>query len=411
MTGFIAAAALATVLTLLLLLRPFFWRRGDTATTTSHQQLNAAIYRDQIAELERDRSEGALSEDDYRQARMELQRRALDDGAAAGDTAAVARAPKKTLLAIGMALPLAAAGLYFLIGNPAGVLPQQQHSVGAQQIEDMVARLATRLEKEPDNLEGWVMLARSYMAIRRLGEAEKAFDHAASLVEKDAQMLAVYADVAAANAGGNFAGKPMRLIEKSLKLDPDNLQALWLSGSAAFAQNRYDKAVTEWEHLLRLIPAESEDAKMLAANIAEARAKGGKALPAPSAPAKSATAKTAAPSAAQTVRGRVELAAAMKDKVAADAVLLVVAREAGGPRMPVAVMRARAADLPLEFALDDSMAVMPSRTISTVKEVEIEARVSKTGMATPEKGDLLSAVQNAKLGASGLRLVVDHIRP
>lgn len=90
---------------------------------------------------------------------------------------------------------------------------------------------------------------------------------------------------------------------------------------------------------------------------------------------------------------------------------MVVAREAGGPRMPVAVLRARVADLPLEFALDDTLAVMGGRSISAVASVEIEARVSKSGMATPEKGDLLSAAQRAKVGASGLRLVVDRVRP
>jgi len=408
MTGFIAAAALATAITLLLLLRPFLWR--SRAATTTHKQLNAAIYRDQIAELERDRSEGTLGEDDYQQAHMELQRRVLEDGEI-GDTEVVAApAPKKTLLALGLTLPLAAVALYFLLGTPAGVAPQQQHRVTPQEIQNMVSSLAAKLEKEPNNFEGWAMLARSYKAMQRFDEAEKAFDHAAPLIEKDAQMLAVYADTAAANAGGNFAGKPQHLIEMALKLDPNNLQALWLSGSAAFEQGFFDKAVTDWEHLLTLVPAESEDAKQLMSSIAEARAKGGKSLAvAANTPAKSVAAPPVAGK--TTVSGRVELAAAMKGKAPADAFVLIVAREAGGPRMPIAVKRARVADLPLDFVLDDSQAVMPGRSISTVKNVEVEARISKSGMAMPEKDDLLSAVKNAKVGDKGLRLVVDHVRP
>ncbi|MBI4986311.1 MAG: c-type cytochrome biogenesis protein CcmI [Rhodocyclales bacterium] len=281
MTGFFAAAAVAVAATLLLLLRPFFWRRAERAAT-SHKQLNAAIYRDQIAELARDRADGTLSEDDYRKAQAELQRRVLEDGSAE-ESAPVARAPKKTLLALALLLPAAAAGLYVFIGTPAGLSPTApQRNVTPQEIENMVSGLAARLEKEPGNLDGWLMLARSYKAMQRFADAEKAFERAAPLVEQDAQLLAVYADVVAARAGGRFEDKALRLIDKALKLDPDNLQALWLSGSAAFEQGRYDKAVAAWEHLLRLLPANSEDAQQLAAGIAEARSRGGKGPPAPS---------------------------------------------------------------------------------------------------------------------------------
>ena len=273
MTGFLVGAALAVAITLLLLLRPFLWRRAQAATA-SHRQLNAAIYRDQFVELERDRNEGILGEDDYRQARVELQRRVLED-AQEDEALAAPRAPKKTMLALGLALPLAAVALYFLLGSPAGLQPPEaQPRFTSQEIERMVAGLAAKLEKEPDNLPGWVMLARSYKAMGRLGPAEKAFDHAAKLVATDAQLLADYADVVAANAGGNFAGKPLELIEKALKLDPDNAQALWLKGTAAFAEGRFDQAVAVWSRLEKLLPADSEDAKQIAAGIAEARMRG-----------------------------------------------------------------------------------------------------------------------------------------
>ena len=397
MTGFLIGAALALALTLLLLLRPFIWQRARAATAT-HRQLNAAIYRDQLAEIERDRTAGTLAEEDYRQARDELQRRVLEDGRDE-EAPAVLRAPKKTLLALALLLPVASAALYLALGNPAGLKPPAaEHQVTAQDIDRMVASLAAKLEQEPDNLKGWSMLARSYKAMGRLDDAEKAFEHAAALVDTDAQLLADYADVLATKAGGVFVGKPQQMIDKALKLDPDNLQALWLAGSAAYDGGRYDQAVAAWSRLLKRLPPESEDAKQIAAGIGDARAKAGKPV-------------AALVAAAEAVRGRVELANAVRDRAAPGDTVMIVAREAGGPRMPLAVLRLRVADLPQDFSLDDSQAMTPDRLISTAKGIEVEARVSKSGQAMPQSGDLFSATQKAKAGTAGLRLVIDQVRP
>lgn len=272
MTAFLIAVLLAIAVTLVLLLRPLIWRRGPAAGA-SHRQLNAAIYRDEFAELERDRAEGMLAEEDYQQARTELQRRVLEEGQD-DEIPAMPPAPRKTLLSIVVALPVAAVGLYVLLGNPAGLNPPEpQQRFTAQEIDNMVAGLAAKLENEPDNLKGWAMLARSYRAMGRLPEAEKAFDRAEKFIENDAQLLADYADVVTTNAGGNFAGKPMRLIERALKLDPDHPQALWLAGSAAFTRQDFSGAVAYWERLAAQLPPESEDAGTLRDNIAAARAR------------------------------------------------------------------------------------------------------------------------------------------
>jgi cytochrome c-type biogenesis protein CcmH len=395
MTGFLIGAVVALLATLLLLLRPFLWQRARA--TASHRQLNAAIYRDQLAEIERDRAAGTLAEEDYATAREELQRRVLEDGQAE-DTAATLKAPKKTLVALALLLPIASIGLYLVIGHPEGANPAAQHRVSAQDIERMVATLADKMEKEPGNVEGWGMLARSYKAMGRVEEATKAFEHVMSLHPTDAQVYADYADVLAMKAGGNFAGKPQQLIDQALKLDPDNLEALWLSGTAAYEAGRYAQAATTWSRLQKRLPPESDDAKQIAAGIADARAKAGM----PAAPAAADPAKA--------VRGRVELAPSMKGQVSADDTVMIVAREAGGPRMPVAVLKLRAGDLPRDFALDDSLAMTPDRNISSIKNLEIEARVSKSGQAMPQRGDLFSAAQKAKAGASGLKLTIDQVR-
>jgi cytochrome c-type biogenesis protein CcmH len=395
MTPFLISAGVALGLALLLVLRPFLWQRARA--TASHKQLNTAIYRDQIAEIERDRNAGTLAEEDYRQARDELQRRVLEDGQD-DEAAPTLKAPKKTLVALALLLPAASIGLYLLLGHPEAVNPVAQHQVTNQDIERMVAALAAKLEKEPGNLEGWGMLARSYKAMGRVDDAEKVYERVIAMQPNDAQVYADYADILAMRAGGNFTGKPQQLIDRALKIDPNNLEALWLAGTAAYEGGRYDQAVVTWTRLQGLLPPDSEDQRQITGAIADARSKGG--APAVAAPANPAKA----------VRGRVELAPGVRDRAAPGDTVMIVAREAGGPRMPIAVQRMSVADLPHDFVLDDSLAMTPDRTISSVKAVEVEARVSKSGQAMPQPGDLFSATQQSKAGKAGVKLVIDQVR-
>jgi cytochrome c-type biogenesis protein CcmH len=421
MIGFWVAGALAVVLVLALLFRPFLLKSSNV--NVSRRQLNAAIYRDQLARLDRDRAENTLAEADYEQARAELQRRVIDDTAEA-DATSTLKAPKKTMLAVGLFLPIAAIGLYVLLGSPGALQPNStQH--GAQSgasmpdMEKLTAGLAKKLENEPDNLQGWAMLARSYKMLGRNVEAEHAFVRAGAFLDTDAQLLAIYADLAATNANGNFAGKPTQLIEKALKVDPENAMALWLAGTAAFRGNQFESAIRIWERLIQQVEPDSEDARMLKESIDSAYTAIGKTAPkaALKAPAKgpvmSAANSGGAPakaSAGASVSGQVELDASLKAKAGPNDTVMVIAR-APGSRMPVAVVRANASELPLKFTLDDSLALTPQARISMASQVEVEARISKSGMAQAEPGDLISAVQTVKLGASGIKLQVNKVRP
>jgi cytochrome c-type biogenesis protein CcmH len=270
MMGFAIGATLLVGVALLLLLLPF--RHRPAGAELSRQQINAAIYRDELAELENDRAEGSLSQADYEQARAELQRRLLEDSAGESVAQAAAPAPARTLpLALGLGLPFAAVLLYLALGNPAAINPPPpQQRFSADDIERMVSGLAAKLEKEPNNLQGWAMLARSYKAMGRLPEAVRAYEHAGSLVDGNAELLLDYADTLAASVGG-FDAKTMALIDKALKLDPTNPQGLWLRGTAAYAAKQYAKAQADWESLLKLLPPDSEDASVLKANIAEVK--------------------------------------------------------------------------------------------------------------------------------------------
>lgn len=276
MIVFLALVALLLALAFLLLFFPYWRRRGGAVPAADRRQLNAAVYRDQIAELDRDRAAGALSESDHQEARDELQRRLLEDSTPAASTViAPAASPKKTVLALVALLPLAAFGLYLLLGNPTGLNPPPRDRQFTQaDIERMVGVLAARLEEHPENQEGWVMLGRAYRVLHRFDEAERAFARADKLMENDATLLAEYADVIIARTG-SFSGKPAELLARALKADPNNVQALWLAGTAQFEAGRYAQAAATWERARKLLPPDSEDAQALAASIEEARAKSG----------------------------------------------------------------------------------------------------------------------------------------
>lgn len=410
MTAFVVGALVTLALTLALLLRPFYLRRSASATA-SQRDLNAAILREQLAKLEQDLADGTLGVEDYGQARAELQRRVLQDTTEA-DAAPTLRAPRRTMLAVGLTVPAVALGMYMLIGNPASMTEAAGGAhAGQQELVRMIEVLARKLEKEPDNLQGWAMLARSYKVIGRGQEAELAFERAGSYIDNDAQALANYADVAASNAGG-FKGKPAMLIAKALKADPQNAMALWLSGTEALSRDDYKSALDTWGRLMPLLQPGSEDEKMLRGAIEEVQAKAGiKGTPLAAAPAAASVPTPARTAAAggPGVSGTVELAPAMKDKTAPSDVVMVIAR-LPGTRVPLAVLRAPASELPIKFTLDDSLAMNPQALISTAKEVEIEARVSKTGMAKAEATDLLSAAQTVKVGAAGVTLRVAQVR-
>lgn len=393
MTGFLIATALMLATALALLSRPWWRRRASDGT--SRRDLNTTIYRDQLAELERDRASGQLGEADYEDARAELQRRLLEDADQDDARLAAPAHPKRTLIVLLLAIPLLGVGLYTWLGSPAALDQMQRRDFTQQDIDRMVADLAAKLENEPDNLQGWAMLARSYKAMRRPAEAERAYQKAWALVETDPQLLADYADLLASKAG-DLAGRPEELVAMALRLDPDHLQSLWLAGTAAFNRADYAKAVGFWQRAQRQIPPDSEDGRMLANIVAEAEQKMG------------GSKKT--PAAASTgVRGRVELAAALKAKAAPSDTIFISAKEAGGPPMPLAAKRVRVADLPMDFSLDDADALMPDRTLSSAKAILVEARVSKSGNAISQPGDLKGSVGPVKPGAKGLRLTIDRV--
>ena len=396
MTSFVISALLLLVLVLVLLLRPLFFPAKQSAT--SRRQMNAAIYREELDKLEADRLAGAVDSHSYEQTHAEMRQRLFQDTDEADDLA-VLGSPKKTIIGICFFVAILSSGFYFYLGDAAQIAQKgAEQPMTQESIEKMVGEFAAKMDKEPDNLKGWAMLARSYRILGRNTEAANAYARAGSFVDSDPQLLADYADVLAANANGSFAGKPQQLINKALAQDPNNLLALWLSGTAAFNAQNYKAAVQTWEKLAKQLPAESNEARTITASIAEARSKGGLA------PANTPVISK------QGVSGQVEITPELKSKIKAGDVLMVIARKPG-ERMPVAVLKTSVTAFPINFVLNDALAMSPNALISQLPEVSVEVRISKTGMAMPEPGDLISTPQTIKVGTTNARLVIGQIRP
>lgn len=273
MIWFVGAMILLIGIALLWTLKPYY--RPSDQEATPQSQLNIQIYRDQLAKIDQDVANGLLNPEDAKASAAEIQQRLLEE--AQGDVAlAKPHSSRATVLLIAISVPLSALALYGYVGTPQAVFMDtsaQQPVAGQggprtqQDVERMVAGLAKKLEADPDNLQGWAMLARSYKVLGNTIEAEKAYDRAGSFVLNDPQLLADYADVVVANNNGSFKGKPMLLLNRALEIDPNNPMALWLAGTAAFQAQDRPKALKYFEHLLKQLPPGSEDAQMIEAGI------------------------------------------------------------------------------------------------------------------------------------------------
>jgi cytochrome c-type biogenesis protein CcmH len=280
----ICAALVAIALAFVL--PPLLLRVPESAGAADKQQANLDIYRDQLSELEADLRNGIVSPEQYQQDRDEIERRLLEDVSPAaeiktpGKQSAVGRG---SVYAVAFGIPVLAVTLYLLVGNSAGLFPANASpapfanaapgngQMSQQQIEANVATLASRLEREPGDAEGWVMLAHSYMTLQRYSDAVNAYGKAAALHPSDADLLADYAFAMAMANNRQLQGEPFELIKKALLVNPQNAKALELAGSAEFQAKHYAEAIQYWQKVLAQTPANSELTETLTQNINEAK--------------------------------------------------------------------------------------------------------------------------------------------
>ena len=278
------------------------------------------------------------------------------------------------------------------------------------QIESMVQLLETRVTERPDDADGWAMLGRARALLERHPQAAPAFKRAMELRPDDANLIADYADALAMVSGRSLDGEPARLVERALKIDPDNLKALSLGGTVAFNGGNYPRAITLWERMAALA-GPGEGAQQIQAGIDEARRRLSVGPPAssPAPPAAATAGATGAAAQTATLRGTVSLDPALAARARADDTLFVFARAAEGPRMPLAILRKQVRDLPFEFVLDDSSAMSPAVRLSSSRSVVVGARISRAGDAMPQPGDLQGASAAVAPGTSGLKIVISEV--
>ena len=401
----------------------------------------ASALRDQLLQLKQLHDTGAINAAAYESSKAGLERRLVDSVLAAPVAAQVQlprpapRVPAGMWAGLGVFAFVVAGAGYWWTGRPgelgqppaaftaasgapdaAGSAPQ---TVTREQVTAMVDKLAARMQAQPDDAEGWNMLGRSYMNLGRVEEALAAFQRALKIKPDDANMLTEYADALAVKNGRLLDGEPTALLDRALQLEPDNLKALALAGTAAFNRGDYATAVKHWDRVVRIGPANGQLVEMVRSGVAEARERGKlpavaaagtpAAVPAASVSASipaSISATTSAPLSAGAadpgITGTVRLAAALQSQAAPEDTVFIFARPAEGARMPLAIVKKQVKDLPFDFKLDDSQAMSPAAKLSGTKRVIVGARISKSGQAMPQPGDLEGLSAPVDVGAAGL---------
>ncbi len=408
MTLFLLLAAALLAISVAVLILPLLRARRGVAP--SERAANLSIYRDQFSELERDLASGVLTEEQYALARSELEERLLEDVAQTQRPSepAAARSNRVTAVAVGIAVPVLAGLLYWHLGTPQALMPAvhgpvDPANVSVEQFQAMTSKLAARMQQQPNDPVGWTMLGKAYKALERYPDAVEALTRAAKLRPQDPDILVEYAEAIGLAHGGDLAGEPTALLERALKIAPDNEKALTLAGTAAFSRSDYATAIAHWKRLSAKVPADSEIGQALAAGMAEARARqSGRSSAAP---------KPAPADPAKAVSGVVRLAPSLQGKAEPGDTVFIFARAAEGPQMPLAVVRKQVKDLPFEFKLDDSMAMRPGLELSSFARVVVTARVSKSGNAQPSSGDFEGASATVTPGAKNVAVVIDKQVP
>ncbi len=288
-------------------------------------------------------------------------------------------------------------GLFVAPGDHMAVAADPHGGDASAPIETMVDRLSTRLERQPDDAEGWALLGRTYSVLGRAAEAVGAYRKLVALRPKDAQALADLADALATVNGRSLEGEAAKLVAEAVAIEPQNVKALALAGTVAFNRRDFQAAAQSWQRAIDKAEPDTDFARQLQLSLAEARGRHDTPTP---------TATASAPGAA--VAGRVTLAPGLLGRVAPDDSVFIFARAVDGPRMPLAILKRRAAELPFDFRLDDSMAMTPQTRLSSARQVLVGARISKNGSATTQPGDLQGLSAAANVGTSDLRIEINE---
>ena len=397
MTLFIVLAVLIMAIAILILLLPFL--RTTSTSSVDQSQSNLLILQESLANLEKEFQDGLLTAEQYAVQKTEIEMRTVEEVVNVKDVKSPLQKQSRWLsFGLIIAIPLAVVGLYLILGNPAAIFVEKDPQ--AKQIEEMVSQLERKLKAEPTNVDGWMFLGRSYAAMNRLPEAKMAYQKAIALDPKNDYLLADLADLTAFQ-NKSINAEALGYLDQALLINPKNAKALALRGSAAFDQKNYAAAIKDWK--LAVTALDSKDQEFingLQNSIQEAQSL-------MKAPVKTSTDKVAL----AQVSGKVSLSPQFLAKIEPTDTVFIYARASSGPRMPLAILRLTAKELPRAFELNDSLAMSPQMALSKFNEFTIVGRISKSGNAIAQPGDLIGEIERVPLGTKNISLVIDKIQP
>jgi len=391
------------ILSAFLVILPPLWHK-QAVQAADLDQRNILIAQHRLAELKENRRLGGLSQAQYEEQLADLEQALSDDLDIKSHVSSTQSQGRWVVYVLVLGVPLLAGALYFSLGNYQAISHSAEMAVDPDtlklaEINKMVNGLAEKMKNNPDDAQGWLMLGRSYKVLEQHAKAVDAFANAYRLLGDQAEVMLLYADALAYASDKNLAGKPTELVFKALALEPDNMNALWLGGMAKAQQGDPVAAIKLWKKLAALLPPGSDSQQEIQGLLAKIESEAPQAAAQPE-----ATQQANAPSVAIDVQ--VSLAPELQKSASPGDTVFIYAQALSGPKMPLAIVRKQVSDLPLTVSLNDTMAMMPNMKLSNFSNVKLLARISKSGNAISQPGDLIGVIDQVALADKGSHKIV-----
>ncbi|HEY8218585.1 MAG TPA: c-type cytochrome biogenesis protein CcmI [Methylobacter sp.] len=391
---FLLIASVMILIAFLIVLPPL-WRKHPIAPVDQDQR-NIAIARQRLAELKEQLQAGALSQELYNEQLTELELALSDDLEIESHVNVSPSQGRWMAYVLIFAIPLMAGSFYLALGNYPLLSQADQPATANQpapeleQIRNMVGGLAERLKEQPDDALGWTMLGRSYKYLQQYPKAVEAFERAYKLIGDKPEIMLLYADALAYANNEQMAGKPTELVFKALAMEPNNVTGLWLGGMAKAQTGDFAAAMELWKKLEAQLPPGSEAQQEIQGLLAKLATQ----IPAG---ATQTEAKPAQPAKSVSIDVQVSLAPELQKSADPNDTVFIYAQALSGPKMPLAIVRKQVSELPLTVTLTDAMAMMPTMKLSNFEQVKLLARISKSGDAMQQPGDLIGVIEQVAL--------------
>jgi cytochrome c-type biogenesis protein CcmH len=394
---FIGIAVILIALAVLMVSFPLLRSKKRAFVSDPSSSLN--ILQENLKQLEQDLLDKQITQEQFNLQKSEIEARTVAEVIQIQQGALPSQQAGRTLsygLIIGV--PLAVLGLYFILGNPDALHDNKDPQV--VQIELMVSQLEKKLADDPKNVTGWMFLGRSYAAMNRLPEAKRAFLKAIQLEPSNDDLLSDFADLIAFQ-NKSINAEAMGYIDQALKINPKNVKALALRGSAFYDQQNFPQAISDWNLAIQYLGSSNPDfSQGLKESIAQAKAQ-----------ITNSSKKSEKINPQNQLMGRVSIDPSLMSQVSPTDTVFIYAKASQGPRMPLAVLRFTAKDLPRNFELNDRQAMSPELALSQFKEFTVIARISKSANPIPQSGDLYGQIDSVKLGANQINIVIKTKQP